>query len=251
MPLPSRRCHQAQPDSGGNGRSVGDAVRSPAGRAVGRWPSFGAARAFLACQKSRIKPVAITASAITPPQPAVHRAASKSRFDSQQRAETRHQLHVSSAHSAQQIKNQEHARARQRAEQRRSRATPAMLRRLQNHDRWRRPSQESNWRSGDASDRRYTPRSRPLPPIMACAVTGRPPCQTVCPVPAPGPASPRIRRFPTTPHSGFRGAFSKSVRSKQQRCKKSGLQRKFRQRLTRGQTPASRIQPLDRHLGHA
>ena len=44
----------------------------------------------------------------------------------------------------------------------------------------RRPKQESNWRSGGASNRRCRPRLPTPPAIKACAVTGRPPCQTVC-----------------------------------------------------------------------
>ncbi len=53
-------------------------------------------------------------------------------FGPQQRAKARHQLHVASAHAAQQIKNQEHAGARQSAKQRRAGAAPAMLHGLQN-----------------------------------------------------------------------------------------------------------------------
>ena len=102
---------------------------------------------------------------------------------SQQRAEARHQLHVSSAHAAQQIKNQEHTRASQRAEQRRACATPAMLHRLQNQTAGEGRSQESNWKSGDAC-RSSIQAAIPTPPAnRACAVTGRPPCQTVCRAP--------------------------------------------------------------------
>jgi hypothetical protein len=195
---------------------------------------------------------AITASAITPPHPAVHKAASKQLF----RPRAARQSPPSTSRLLRPCRRADKkSGTRPRPPACRAapiRAAPAMLHGLQNQTAAKAEPgiQLEIWRRLKSSMHAAIPLR---PPTIACAVTGRPPCQNLLP-------APRTRPMALRPGRVALGS-SQTFRSKQQRRQKSRLQRKFRQGLTGRQTPASRIRhsrpanfhwhPGQRHPRHA